>query len=113
MAFMVIQSRSPRSRLTSWLGSALRISAVTVEVSPSLISRVLGLGGSSSRFLQDFVERLFLPPTGIKGRAPRKKFVQDHTQGIDVRARIHIAQARVCLLGAHITGSAHGGSVSC
>ena len=48
-AFITIQSRSPRTSLASRAGSVPRCAAIDASASLESLSRVLGLGGSSSR----------------------------------------------------------------
>ena len=49
---MTIQSRSPFTRADSFAGSVLRWAETFDSVSPSVLSRVLGRGGSSSRMIR-------------------------------------------------------------
>ena len=51
-AFITIQSSSPRTDGPSCRGSACRLAETVVSVSPSVLSRVLGVGGSSSRMIR-------------------------------------------------------------
>ena len=47
-AFITIQSSSPRTSFASFAGSVRRRAAIDASVSFDALSRVLGLGGSSS-----------------------------------------------------------------
>ena len=51
-AFITIQSSSPRTDRRARRGSACRLAETVVSVSPSVLSRVLGFGGSSSRMIR-------------------------------------------------------------
>jgi len=51
-AFITIQSSSPRTSLFSFAGSTCRWAATDGRVSFDSDSRVLGLGGSSSRMIR-------------------------------------------------------------
>jgi hypothetical protein len=51
-AFSTIQSSSPRTSLVSLIGSVCRCAETDGSVSVASDSRVLGLGGSSSRMMR-------------------------------------------------------------
>ena len=53
----MIQSSSPRTSLVSRDGSTSRHAAIEASASPESLSRVLGLGGSSSRIRRSTSEK--------------------------------------------------------
>jgi len=50
--FITIQSSSPRTSFVSLAGSVWRLAEIDASASPESLSRVLGLGGSSSLIMR-------------------------------------------------------------
>lgn len=102
-AFITIQSSSPRTSTPSFLGSVWRRAATATIVSALLLSRVLGLGGSTSRSSLDLVVRREPKLLAREWRRARQEFIQQHAQRIHVRPRIDV-QASLGLLGLMYSG---------
>ncbi len=76
-----------------------------MSVSPSVLSRVLGRGGSSSRMIRRTSSpRCFCQSDACpEGRRAGQKLIEQHAEAVDIRSRIHVGQlAHLRLLGAHV-----------
>ena len=73
------------------------------SASPDSLSRVLGLGGSSSLIMRSIsAYAACFEPLAREWGAARQQLVQEHAQRVDVAARIDPESAHLRLLGAHV-----------
>ena len=71
-----------------------RLAAIDGQGRPDVLSRVLGLGGSSSRMIREhLVERRLAQPLPLQRRRAGQQLVEQHAQRVDVAARVDV-QAR-------------------
>ena len=72
-------------------------------VSPSVLIRVLGLGGSSSRMMRRISSKAACcQPILVERRGARQQLVQQHAQRIDVAPRVDVQAGHLRLFGAHV-----------
>ena len=70
---------------------------------PSVLSRVLGLGGSSSRMMRRISSYpAFLNRSLVERRRAGQQLVQQHAQRVDVAAGVDVEAAHARLLGRHV-----------
>ena len=109
-AFMVIQSRSPRSSPANLAASILRLRAASVEAPCNGVTRVLGLGridlADRPSHLVDPQRHELLP---VVMHNPGEQFVEDHPRRVNVCPGVDVNAADFCLfrvmqLGAFPTG---------
>ena len=110
-AFITIQSKSPRIRRPKRRGSDCRNWETRDAVSPKVLMRLLGLGGSSSRMIRrSFLLGRFFQTALSKRRRSRQEFIKQYSQRENVATRIHVGGAQAGLFRAHIQWSADQGS---
>ena len=102
-AFITIQSNSPRTSWSAWRaplspGRDRRQSVLGVD------SRVLGLGGSSSRMIRRISSYAASQSLLVKRRRAGQQLVEQHAQAIDVAARVHVQSVRAACSGDMYSG---------